>query len=413
MKTQLTLNVLMAAWLLASCAQPGYKKTALEIRPLQKVQHSYEQAKAQYELGRYYHGQLRFGAAIEAYRRALELNPAMIEALNAMGVAYAESGNLLLSRQQFEAALTLQPASSYTYNNLGFVHYLAGDYPAAVEAYKQVLRLDSNHELSRQNLVLAYEGMGRGKQVARTERLDGTVAAPQPAEKHTQADTQTAWIQISPVIYEMRSTVALTEQAAATPAVRAATMLASPMTHAASAETVAMSQSVTRAAAPAALSSVVAHATATQSPAIAAAVKTVPPAIVAMPIKVQVVRAAIPLRGVEVSNGNGIVGMAAQMARYFSGKGIREARLTNQKPFVEHRTHIEYRPGSEAEAARINRLLPRVAPLFASRSLRPGIRVRLVLGHDLRRAMGAWDSPSEAGIIKAEWTDESPNLRGS
>lgn len=409
MKTQLTLNVLMAAWLMASCAQPGYKKTALDIRPLQKVQHSYEQAKAQYELGRYYHGQLRFGAAIEAYRRALELNPAMIEALNAMGVAYAESGNLLLSRQQFEAALTLQPASSYTYNNLGFVHYLAGDYPAAVEAYKQVLRLDSNHELSRQNLVLAYEKIGGGQQAARSERLDETVAPPQSTEKHTPADAQAAWIQITPDIYEMRSIVALTEQAVATPAVRPATRVASPMTHTVSAETVAMS----RAAAPAAQSSMGAHATATPSPAIAASVKTVPPAIVAMPKKVQVVRAAIPLRGVEVSNGNGIVGMAAKMARYFSGKGIREARLTNQKPFVEHRTHIEYRPGNEAEAARINRLLPRLAPLYASRSLRPGIGVRLVLGHDLHQAISARDSRAEAGIIKAEWTAESLNLHGS
>src|SRR5512139_1788563 len=230
MKARLTLKVLTASLMLASCAQTQTKQDALNIQPLQEVRHSYEQAKAQYELGRYYHGQLRYGRAIAAYRRALEMDPGMVDAMNAMGAAYAESGNLTLAREQFEAALKLQPESVYTYNNLGFVNYLAGDYPAAVQAYKQALRLDGRHEKARQNLVLAYDKMGAGEQIARTEVL-AVAAAPQPAAEKTQPkELQAAWVRVSPSVYEMHSAVAPVNQPAmqaskvadAAPAARAA-----------------------------------------------------------------------------------------------------------------------------------------------------------------------------------------------
>src|SRR5512139_4154797 len=230
MKARLTLNVLTASLLLASCAQTQPKQDALTILPFQEVQHSYGQAKAQYELGRYYHGQLRYERAIAAYRRALEMDPGMVDALNAMGTAYAESGDLARAREQLEAALKLQPRSVYTYNNLGFVNYLAGDYPAAVQAYKQALRLDGRHEKARQNLVLAYDKMGAGEQIARTEVPDAAAAPLPAAEAVVQKEPQTAWVKVSPSIYEMHSAVAPADQPAmqasrgtgAAPAVRAA-----------------------------------------------------------------------------------------------------------------------------------------------------------------------------------------------
>src|SRR5512139_1715564 len=249
MKARLTLNVLTASLLLASCAQTQPKQDALTILPFQEVQHSYDQAKAQYELGRYYHGQLRYQRAIAAYRRALEMDPGMVDALNAMGTAYAESGDLARAREQFEAALKLQPRSVYTYNNLGFVNYLAGDYPAAVEAYKQALRLDGRHEKARQNLMLAYQKMGNAGQVARTEVPDAVaplVAAGTVAPK----DPQTAWVQVSPSIYEMHSAVAPVNQPAMqTPkmadAAPAARVEAAPLAQRASVDTATLPRAVT------------------------------------------------------------------------------------------------------------------------------------------------------------------------
>ena len=380
MKIPLMLKVLTTTLLLVSCAETQNKSATLNIQPFQEVQHSYEQAKAEYELGRYYHGQLRYSQAIEAYRQALAMNPGMVDALNALGAAYAESGNLVLARQQFEAALKLQPQSVYTYNNLGFVNYLAGDYPAAVQAYKQALRQDPGHEKARQNLVLAYAKMGRDEQIARTE----VPAKPVPVRPLAKKAGQTAWVKVSPVIYEMRTAGAPAERAVAMPATKVA-------------DAVPVARAATIDSAPAV-------------PVVAQPVATKPSAIVE-PKKGHLAFETSSLQGVEISNGNGIRGMAARVARYFSGKGIQQARLTNQKPFDERRTRIEYRPGSGPEAARVNKFLPRAAPLVASSSLRPDIRVRLVLGHDLGDAMTAWDSQPETGSLVAGLSGmELPNL---
>lgn len=392
MKVRLTLNVLTASMLLAACAQTQPRQE-LNIRPLQEVRHSYEQAKAQYELGRYYHGQLRYGRAIEAYQRALAMDPGMVDAMNAMGAAYAESGDLVLAREQFEAALKLQAESVYTYNNLGFVNYLAGDYPAAVAAYKQALRLDGSHEKARRNLMLAMERMGEGDQIARTSAQDAVAAVQTAEEPAPQQETRGAWVQVSPVIFEMHSAVAPATRQPSEPGgeARITPPVASVVERAA--EPVVVQQATASTSAPAApLES------AASKPVAAIAVKAAQPGTSARARK-----AAVPVdvQGVEVSNGNGVRGMAAMVARYFSGKGVQQARLTNQKPFAERHTRIEYRPGSAAQAARINGLLPKAAPQVASNNLRSGIQVRLVLGHDLARDVAAWDEAPGRGLVTA------------
>lgn len=328
MKARLTLKALTASLLLASCAQTQTRQDVVYIQPLQDVRHSYEQAKAQYELGRYFHGQLRYRLAIEAYRRALTLDPRLVDAMNAMGAAYAESGRFALAREQFEAALKLDPHSVSTYNNLGFVNYLAGDYPAAADAYKQALRLDARHEKARHNLVQVMERMGRGDQIARSEAQQA-VAAPSRATVVPEAPARRTWVEVSPSVYEM-------------------------------------------------------HARG------GAGGMTAPVAVSTPPAAAQPAAAFEAVRGLEVSNGNGVRGMAAKVARYLSEQGVARARLTNQKPFVERVTRIEYRPGSAGEAAKINRLLPVVASQVASNDLRRGVDVRLVLGHDLGLDVALW-----------------------
>lgn len=393
MKVRLTLNVLTASMLLAACAQTQPRQE-LNIQPVQEVRHSYEQAKAQYELGRYYHGQLRYGRAIEAYRRALAMDPGMVDAMNAMGAAYAESGNPALAREQFEAALKLQPESVYTYNNLGFVNYLAGDYPAAVAAYKQALRLDGSHEKARQNLIVVMDRMGEGDHIARTSTQESVaVVAQTTGEAVPQQEARTAWVQVSPVIFEMHSAVAPATRQPSEPggAVGIAPPVASVATRAA--EPVAVGKATVISSAPAA-----ALESAASKPVAVIPVRAAQPGTVA---RAQKAIAHVDVQGVEVSNGNGVRGMAAMVARYFSGKGVQQARLTNQKPFVERHTRIEYRPGSAAQAARINGLLPKAAPQVASNNLRPGIQVRLVLGHDLARDVAAWDKAPAKGLVTA------------
>lgn len=96
----------------------------------------------------------------------------------------------------------------------------------------------------------------------------------------------------------------------------------------------------------------------------------------------------------EVANGNGVRGMGAAVARYLSDKGLRPSRVTNQKPFGERVTRIEYRPGSAAEAAAIGTLLPHAVEQRVSKNLRADIRVRVVLGRDI------------AGSVAQRWLRE-------
>lgn len=85
----------------------------------------------------------------------------------------------------------------------------------------------------------------------------------------------------------------------------------------------------------------------------------------------------------EVSNGNGINGMAAGFRGFLKRQGIATARLTNQKPFTQETTQTQYRAGYRAEAAALNAQLPKPGALVETKSLRWDIQVRLVLGKDL------------------------------
>ncbi|MBC7944557.1 MAG: LytR C-terminal domain-containing protein [Burkholderiales bacterium] len=99
--------------------------------------------------------------------------------------------------------------------------------------------------------------------------------------------------------------------------------------------------------------------------------------------------------GVEVSNGNGITGMAKRVARFFKSQGIAIARLTNQKHFNRPVTTIEYRDGYRDRARALNSRLPKAGTIVQANDLREGIAVRLVLGTDLSRHLAAFDTDIE------------------
>jgi tetratricopeptide (TPR) repeat protein len=83
----------------------------------------------------------------------------------------------------------------------------------------------------------------------------------------------------------------------------------------------------------------------------------------------------------EISNGNGVTGMARALARQIDAPGLRVTRLSNQPGFAVRHTRIEY-DAAHVDAAR--RLAQRVGSVHLQEvGHRAPANLRLVLGRDL------------------------------
>ncbi len=93
----------------------------------------------------------------------------------------------------------------------------------------------------------------------------------------------------------------------------------------------------------------------------------------------------------ELSNGNGITGMARRLSDLLAAKGVPQAQLTNLKPFRQTQTEIQYREGFEAAAKALRRRLNSPAILVKVEQLRANTDVRIVLGKDMPRTLALRD----------------------
>jgi hypothetical protein len=89
----------------------------------------------------------------------------------------------------------------------------------------------------------------------------------------------------------------------------------------------------------------------------------------------------------EVSNGNGVTGMARRFRGLLGQMGIPVERLSNSRPYNQVTTIIQYSPGFEKQAASLQKALQGKAQI-ASKQLTAS-DVRLVLGKDAQVSMAA------------------------
>lgn len=94
-----------------------------------------------------------------------------------------------------------------------------------------------------------------------------------------------------------------------------------------------------------------------------------------------VAAAVVPLR-LEISNGNGVTGAAARLARSLDLDGVKTVRLSNVRPFTEPQSRIEYQREQKEAAQVLGRRLK--LPLQAARGASAYADMRIVLGHDVR-----------------------------
>jgi tetratricopeptide (TPR) repeat protein len=98
--------------------------------------------------------------AANAYRRALELEPAHVEAHLNLGRLVHEAGDAHAAAEHYRRALRAAPDSAIAAFNLGVALEDLGEEETAIELYSQAIRLDPRHAEAHYNLARLYDRAG-------------------------------------------------------------------------------------------------------------------------------------------------------------------------------------------------------------------------------------------------------------
>jgi tetratricopeptide (TPR) repeat protein len=322
---RITVSVI-AALSMAGCAIPIQEETqqAPALQPVLSVQDGLT-AEGMYRLGRYYEGQTRFELAINAYREAVRRDPLMVEAYTALGTSLAAQQRYDEAIRQFQAAIVLAPNAAHLHNNLGYAYLLSAQTEQAVKALEQAQRLDPAHARSAENLRIAQAKLGKGVPPT-VSSPSNTVSSPSttPAmQSVTMPAPGTSLVEVAPQVFELRT---------------------SP------------------------------------KPRHFEKIEALPLPPLPEP---QPRATSVPSFKLEVSNGNGVLGLAKRVAGRLVDAGVRTARLTNQRPFNQPTTEVQYRAGYAAAAAALASKLQHPVHVTPKPDLASHIDVRLVLGKDV------------------------------
>ena len=96
-----------------------------------------------------------------AYRAALELDPALSNALTNLGNIRFRRGFVEEAEQLYASALAVDPTQPEAHYNLGFLHFESGAADKASRSFEQALAHDPAFADAHFNLAMAYEELGR------------------------------------------------------------------------------------------------------------------------------------------------------------------------------------------------------------------------------------------------------------
>src|SRR5262249_4071299 len=111
------------------------------------------------QLGTYLSEAARLPDAIALLQQAVAAEPTL-DALNALGIAFARSGRTGEALATFARSLAIDPASAMTFENIGAVHLDAGQLGDARRAFEQAVA--SNPDSSQGHAGLAMVAIRQG-----------------------------------------------------------------------------------------------------------------------------------------------------------------------------------------------------------------------------------------------------------
>ncbi len=104
--------------------------------------------------------------AMDAYRRALELDPSLASAHTNLGIAYYREGQTEEARRHFERALALDPELSEARYNLANLYDEEGERELAIAEFRRVVITNPDFADAHFNLAVALEKVGSRVQAA-------------------------------------------------------------------------------------------------------------------------------------------------------------------------------------------------------------------------------------------------------
>jgi tetratricopeptide (TPR) repeat protein len=99
-----------------------------------------------FSMGMDYYSQNKFEEAVQAYNRAIEIDPQDAEAWNNKGTALGVLGRYDEAIQAFEKAIEINSSYAEAWYNMGVVFDLQGNYYQAIRAYNEATRINPEYE---------------------------------------------------------------------------------------------------------------------------------------------------------------------------------------------------------------------------------------------------------------------------
>lgn len=379
--------------LFTGCAYNSELSSAVmpTIKPIYIVRSS-ETADSYYTLGKYYFWQNRFDKAQEAFQQALKLHPNSVDALNGLGASYDRLGQFEAAQRSYRLALDVAPESAYIWANLGYSMLLQGRGVTAVAVLEKAIKLDPANSMARRHLALATEAAANvaASSPEGGQALPVVASTTYPPEEPAAAETKS-----KPSTLAEESKPAGNAIIAIIPheSVKHSDVIqdVSPVRNA-SPVTVQSKSNVTAIASHA---EIPARSAAMATPSASPAASHLSRSSYVLTVSMKAAVHNFDRTRVEISNGNGVNGMARALRTVMKSEGVNVTRVTNAIPFNKTRTVIICADEKKETAQAIARLLPGNPSVTIASTAYRNVEIRVVLGAD---AALAWNNSKKVNV---------------
>jgi len=118
-------------------------------------------AEAKYQMARYFQKRNKHKVALIELKEIIQIDPTFVKAYNAIGFSYDRLGEFKKAIRFYKLALKIDPNLDYVYNNLGLAYFLSDEYDSAIASFQKAIALNDQNKRFHNNLGFAYAKKGQ------------------------------------------------------------------------------------------------------------------------------------------------------------------------------------------------------------------------------------------------------------